>query len=137
MNRLRVVIDTNVLVSGVAYPNSVPGRILQAWQLGSVEVVLSRFILDEMARVLPRMPTARFAPYEARDLADTLALLAQIVEPANIHEPALRDTCDLPVLGTLLAAEAQYLITGDKDLLALASRYPIVTPAQFWARHGF
>lgn len=137
MNRLRVVIDTNVLVSGVAYPHSVPGRILQAWQLGSVEVALSRFILDEMARVLPRMPTAHFAPHEARDLADTLALLAQIVEPANIHEPALRDTCDLPVLGTLLAAEAQYLITGDKDLLALASRYPIVTPAQFWARHGF
>lgn len=49
MNRLRVVIDTNVLVSGVAYPHSVPGRILQAWQLGSVEVALSRFILDEMA----------------------------------------------------------------------------------------
>jgi predicted nucleic acid-binding protein len=41
------------------------------------------------------------------------------------------------VLGTLLASEAQYLITGDKDLLALADRYPIVTPAQFWARHGF
>lgn len=137
MNRLRVVIDTNVLVSGVAYPHSVPGRILQAWHLGSVEVFLSRFILDEVARVLPRMPTAGFAPHEARDLADTLALQAQIVEPTNLQEPALRDTCDLPVLGTLAAAEAQYLITGDKDLLALADRYPIVTPAQFWARHGF
>ena len=31
---------------------------------------------------------------------------------------------------------AEYLITGDKDLLALAGHYPIVTPAEFWARHG-
>jgi predicted nucleic acid-binding protein len=36
----------------------------------------------------------------------------------------------------LLAGGARYLITGDKDLLALAAHYPIVTPAAFWARHG-
>jgi len=40
------------------------------------------------------------------------------------------------VLATLRASGADYLITGDKDLLALADRYPIVTPAAFWARHG-
>jgi predicted nucleic acid-binding protein len=49
---------------------------------------------------------------------------------------ALRDQADQPVLQTLLAAKAQYLITGDKDLLASADRYPIVTPADFWTRHG-
>lgn len=47
---------------------------------------------------------------------------------------------DLPVLGTLLAAiqsgSVDYLITGDKDLLVLGDRYPIVSPADFWARHG-
>jgi predicted nucleic acid-binding protein len=45
-----------------------------------------------------------------------------------------------PVLGTLLAAlktsGANYLITGDKDLLAMAERYPIVAPAAFWATHA-
>ncbi len=40
------------------------------------------------------------------------------------------------VLGTLRAAQADYLITGDKDLLTLAERYPIVTPATFWECHG-
>jgi predicted nucleic acid-binding protein len=44
------------------------------------------------------------------------------------------------VLGALLAARngsgADYLITGDKDLLALAERYPIVTPARFWEMHA-
>jgi predicted nucleic acid-binding protein len=44
------------------------------------------------------------------------------------------------VLGTLIAAmhggQADVLITGDKDLLALRDRYPILTPAEFWAAHG-
>jgi predicted nucleic acid-binding protein len=48
----------------------------------------------------------------------------------------LRDAADQPVLGTLLASGAEYLITGDKDLLALAGKYPVVTPGEFWARHG-
>jgi len=52
----------------------------------------------------------------------------------------LRDAKDQPVLGTLLAAlkttGIDYLITGDKDLLALSARYPIVTPATFWATHA-
>jgi predicted nucleic acid-binding protein len=43
-----------------------------------------------------------------------------------------RDAKDLPVLGSFLAAEADYLITGDKDLLALKDRYAIVSPAEFW-----
>lgn len=64
-------------------------------------------------------------PYAALDM-----------QRADEHDAALRDTADQPVLATWKAAQAQYLITGDKDLLALCDRYPIITPAQFWARHG-
>src|ERR1035437_3820690 len=39
-------------------------------------------------------------------------------------------------LDETLVAQADYLITGDQDLLSLAERYPIVTPAVFWERHG-
>jgi uncharacterized protein len=59
-----------------------------------------------------------------------------VVEPSETPEVRLRDAADAPVLGTLLAGHADYLITGDKDLLVLADRYPIVTPADFWERHG-
>ena len=55
MAGLRVVLDTNVLVSGLAYPASIPGHILSAWRQGGIDLVLSRFILDEMVRVLPRL----------------------------------------------------------------------------------
>jgi putative PIN family toxin of toxin-antitoxin system len=136
MARLRVVLDTNILVSGLAYPESVPGRILCAWQQGALNVVLSRYILDEMVRVLPRLTRIKLSPMEIRDLADSFMFMAEIVEPGGKVEKALRDKADLPVLQTLQAAKADYLITGDKDLLALAGRYPIVTPADFWERHG-
>jgi putative PIN family toxin of toxin-antitoxin system len=136
MPGLRVVLDTNVLVSGLAYPGSVPGRIVAAWRQGGLDVVLSRYILDEMGRVLPRLARVRMTPAEIRDLADSFMFLADIVDPEGEQDANLRDPADQPVLLTLLAAQADYLVTGDKDLLALASQYPIVTPADFWGRHG-
>ena len=136
MAGLRVVVDTNVLVSGLAYPASIPGRILEAWRQGALEMALSRYILDEVARVLPRLKRVRMTKAEIRDLTDSLMFLAELVEPAGVKEPQLRDEADRAILGTLVAAQAEYLITGDKDLLALASRYAVVTPAQFWERHG-
>jgi predicted nucleic acid-binding protein len=62
--------------------------------------------------------------------------LADTVESALEKDEALRDPADQPVLGTLLASQADYLITGDKDSLALAAQHPILTPAAFWERHG-
>ena len=74
------------------------------------------------------------------DLVDILALQAEIIQPQSGIISELRDQHDLPILGTLLSAmqhhHARYLITGDKDLLALAEQHPILTPAQFWERHG-
>jgi putative PIN family toxin of toxin-antitoxin system len=131
-----VVLDTNILVSGLAYPESVPGRILRAWREGGLDVVLSRYILDEMVRVLPRLSRVKLSPAEIRDLADSFMFLADVVEPIAERDDSLRDESDQAVLATLLAAQADYLITGDKDLLALAARYPVVSPAVFWERHG-
>lgn len=136
MAGLRVVLDTNVLVSGLAYPVSIPGRIVGVWRQGGLEVVLSRYILDELARVLPRLTRISLSPGEIRDLVDSFVFLADVVEPDAEQDTGLRDVADQQVLGTLRASRADYLITGDKDLLALAGRYPIVTPAEFWERHG-
>ena len=141
MATLRVVLDTNVLLSGIAYPASVPGQILAAWRHGSLEVVLSDFILNELRRVLPKLTHRHgLSASEIEDLVDILALRAERVEPVAGSDPDLRDVNDQPVLGTLLAAlqlaQANYLIAGDKDLLTLAKRYPILNPAEFWAAHA-
>ncbi len=141
MVTLRGVLDTNVLLSGIAYPASVPGKILAAWRHGSVDVLLSSYVVEELRRVLPCLAHRhRLTLAEIDDLVDALSIQAEMIEPLSSVEPDLRDEGDQPVLGTLLAAQktsgADYLITGDKDLLALAERHPIVTPANFWATNA-
>jgi len=133
---LRVVLDTNVLVSAFAYPDGVPGKIVRAFLSGGLRVVLSRYILDETARVLPRFKQFEMSTAEIRDLLESLVFGVDLVEPASVNDGDLRDAADQPVLGTLLASGAAYLITGDKDPLALAGKYPVLTPSEFWARHG-
>lgn len=136
MPGLRVVLDTNVLVSGLAYPGSIPGCIIYIWRQGGLDVALSRYILDETTRVLPRLSRMDLNSTEIRDLVESLMFLADIVEPDDQQDTNLRDPADQQVLATFRAAQAEYLITGDKDLLELGEMYPIVTPATFWARHG-
>lgn len=141
MPALRAVLDTNVLLSGIAYPASAPGKLIAAWRHGALDVVLSPYILEELRRVLPKLAHRHgLGTEEIEDLIDALAIQAELVEPEIIDDPELADAKDQPVLGTLIAAlrlsQAETLITGDKALLALSDRYPIRTPAQFWAMHG-
>ena len=141
MTALRVVLDTNVLLSGIAYPAGVPGKIIAAWRHGSIDVLLSQYILEELRRVMPRLAHRHgLTLTEIDDLVDILSIQAEVIDPISCAEQDLRDVNDQPVLGTLLAAlkipGADYLITGDKDLLVLSERYPIVTPAKFWLAHA-
>ncbi len=141
MPTLRAVLDTNVLLSGIAYPGSVPGKLIGAWRHGALELVLSGYILEELRRVLPELAHRHsFGANEVEDLIDALAIQVEMVEPEAIDEPDLTDVNDLPVLGTLIAAvqgdPATLLITGDKALLALSDRYPIRTAVEFWEAHG-
>ena len=133
-----MVLDTNVLASGIVYRKSIPGRIVGAWHQGAVNAVLSRHIRAELARILPRFNhKLQWQPSDFEDYIDILSLQVELVEPEPLSGKAVRDPDDIPVLGTFLAAGADYLITGDRNLLALADRYPsIVTPADFWRKHG-
>ena len=137
MAQISIVLDTNVLLSGIAYPNSVPRKIIAVWRIGGIDAVLSHYILDELQRVLPKLNhRLGWSQRENQDFIDSLAFMADLVEPLPTNDPSLRDAADQPVLGTLLASIANYLVTGDKDLLALSVRYPIITPSDFWQLHG-
>ena len=73
------------------------------------------------------------------DFLELLALLplpGDVIGPADSLDNSPGDADDLPVPGTLLAAGADALVTGDKDLQVLASHYPILTPAEFCRRSG-
>jgi putative PIN family toxin of toxin-antitoxin system len=135
---MRVVIDTNVFVSGLMLPASVPGRILAAAITGGFELVLCEAIVKEISAAL-RYPQVRkriaLSDDELDRYAQALRFVADIVDPAGIVVQVADDRDDDVILATLIAAKADWLITGDAALLALANQYPILTPAEFAARH--
>ena len=134
---MKVVPDTNVLVSGLMLPDSVPGRIVAAWRGAQFEWAMSELLLDEIGRVLSYSKIQGRLRWGGDEIARFLLLLrfkAEIVDIENENARVPRDPGDDPVLATLLAAEADCLVSGDGDLLALRDRYPILTPAEFARR---
>lgn len=126
---MRVVLDTNVLVAASA-ANGVCRRLVEYCLLRE-EVILSEPILAELEEKL----TEKFSvpPAEATLRVRRLAEEVTLVEPEPLPVGICRDPDDDAILATALAAEADYLVTGDQDLLVL-ERYAsarIVTPRQF------
>ena len=132
---MRAVLDTNVVVSATLIRGGKEDRILRAWQREVFELVLSPQILDEMGRVLfyEKLRTARWmAEEEVEALVRSLAREAVLV-PGRILVKVSRDPGDDKFVEAAIEGQAQYVVTGDKDLLEL-KRYRavrIVTPAVF------
>jgi putative PIN family toxin of toxin-antitoxin system len=135
---MRVVIDTNVFVSGLMLPTSVPGRILAAGFAGGFEIVLCEAMLQEIGTAL-RYPKVRkriaLSDEELDRYVQALRFMADVVEPAGVAVSVPGDRGDDVILATLVVAKVDWLVTGDAALLALANRYPIANPAEFAARH--
>jgi putative PIN family toxin of toxin-antitoxin system len=134
---VKVVLDTNVLVSGLMLPDSVPGRIVAAWRGAQFELAISEPLLEEIGRVLSYPKIQGRLRWGQDDIARFLLLLrfkADIVDITGEKAGVPRDPGDDPVLATLLAADADCLVSGDTDLLALRDRFPIQTPAEFVRR---
>lgn len=134
---MKVVLDTNVLVSGLMFPGGVPGRIVEAWFDARFDVVSSREQLEEIARVLAYPKIRRVLGWDDRRIelfVEGLYLntVMMQLEPATFA--GLRDDSDLPILGALVSSAADVLVTGDQDLLVLRNKYPIETPAEFLRR---
>lgn len=136
MARLRVVLDTGVLLSGLAHPNSIPGKLVRVWRQGGLEIALSRPMLNEMRRILARLPQASLTEQDIADLVDGFLLLTDVVYPDGRDDSRPGNTAAQWALETLQDSASQYLVTNDGDLLALADRYPVVTLVAFWMRHG-
>ncbi|TXL73542.1 putative toxin-antitoxin system toxin component, PIN family [Vineibacter terrae] len=137
---MRVVLDTNVVVSGLMLPASRPGRILAAWEAGLFLLVTSDDLLAELADVLdqPKIRRrVRWSKDSIDDYVSTMRAFSHVVNARQYRRPIVRDINDDIVLATMVAGRADWLVTGDKDFLVLAEGYPILSPAAFWLRHGW
>lgn len=133
----RVVLDTNVLLSALAFRHGRVAWLRPAWQAGRFVPLASRDTVSELIRVLNY-------PKFHLDLAEQEALLADFlpyaetvpVDPRPEGLPALRDADDRPFLALARAADADALVSGDDDLLAVRDEVlplAILSPADFAA----
>jgi uncharacterized protein len=115
---VRYVFDTNVIVSALLFVNGKPAQAFQ-YALTNGEVLLSRDSLKELNEVLGRKKFDRYVTRERRkEFLETLVKLAVLVEIIE-SVAECRDSKDDKFLELALNGKAQYIISGDDDLLVL------------------
>ena len=129
---MRVVLDTNVLISALISSSGPPGQLLSAVKRGDMVLVTSDYQLDELRKVLARdRLRAYIKPEEAQDLIDNLGTVGTVISelPACELSP---DPADNPILATAIAGKVNLIVSGDKsDMLVLeyVENIRIVSPA--------
>ena len=119
---MRVVLDTNILVSALIAPAGNPAAIYNAWEDGKFTLLTCANQLDELRATLHKPRVAELVkPYKAGRLVNQLRRLAENTGPLPIVERS-PDPADDFLLAMSEAGQADYLVTGDKGgLLALES----------------
>jgi putative PIN family toxin of toxin-antitoxin system len=127
-----VLLDTNVLASGLATRGlctELFERILSEHQL-----LVSEPLLRELHRVLIRK--FHLPPTIATEYVDMLESEGEMGLVAELKGLEFEDPDDIPILASAVGAKADFLVTGDKAMLALGEidEIPILSPRQYWQR---
>ena len=120
----RVVLDTNVVLSALVFRTGAAGQVRQAWQRGLVLPLASTATVQELVRVLA-YPKFRLSPAEQDELLADYLPYAETVRIAQ-PPPTVPDCCDVldwPFMQLAVTGKAQVLVTGDRDLLAIAAEF--------------
>ena len=130
----RVVLDTNLLVSALIFGGTA-SRLRQLWQSNSFTPLASKATITELIRVLA-YPKLQLNQLEQEELlADYLPFCETIRIPRSPPTiPLCRDPFDTPFLVLASVGQADYLVSGDQDLLVLAGQFicPIITMENFF-----
>ncbi|PIY80853.1 MAG: putative toxin-antitoxin system toxin component, PIN family [Candidatus Pacebacteria bacterium CG_4_10_14_0_8_um_filter_42_14] len=134
----RVIIDTNVLISGLIIPKGSPFQVLRLWQAKKFELLVSSNLIAETSEVLRRPKILKKYNLSLELIEGFLQLIhlyGIIVFPTK-SKVEVRDDKDQDILDTAISGKADFLVTGDDDLLVLASdtkvgKLNILTPREF------
>jgi len=121
---LRVVLDTNVVLSALVFGGGLAGRLRVGWQQGVFVPLASTATAQELVRVLA-YPKFRLSKLEQDELLADYLPYTQTVRipqpPPSV--PDCRDLLDLPFMHLAVMGKAEVLVSGDRDLLALADEF--------------
>jgi putative PIN family toxin of toxin-antitoxin system len=132
---MRVVVDTNVLVSALILPRASVGPVLLRLRQGDYTILYNQSLLEELVDVLNRPRIRHKYGLTEEDIQALLGLIllrGEVVIPEQ-RITACRDPRDDKFLEVAVAGEADLIVSGDQDLLALHpfEAIPILSPAEF------
>jgi putative PIN family toxin of toxin-antitoxin system len=131
---MKIVLDTNIFISGLFLPKSNAGKILNLSINGKYELCLSEELIQEIGRVLRYQKIKKRLQLDEPEIESYCFLLrfyTSLFEIKHIKESVPKDKKDNHILATLIASNADYLITGDDDLLSLRDSYKIISLKDF------
>ena len=133
---MRVMLDTNILVSMIIFPNQIFLDMLETITKHH-NLVLSSYVLDELFDVVTRKFPKRKEAFK-KFLAAIPYEIFVTPQDMDLGLFEIRDTMDYPVLYSAIVAKADVLITGDKDILTVKhiNRPEILTARDFVAKLG-
>ena len=132
---MRAVLDPNVIISGLLSPTGNAAHLLKAWRDGEFELIVSGALLEELERALGYPKLRRHISEEAADrVVEWLRESATVVEDHDTPPPLRSVDPGDDYLVALAAARQAFLISGDRHLLDLADRIPVLDPARFRER---
>ena len=130
----RVVIDTNLVLSALVFAQGRLSSLRLAWQGTQCQPLVSSVTAAELMRVLAYPKFKRSTEDQQELLADYLPYCTTVQMPSKPPPtPDCRDKFDLPFLQLAVTGKADFLVSGDRDLLGLAGKFvcPIITADQF------
>lgn len=135
--KYRVVLDANVIVSGLITPQGFSGQLLKKFLSDEVfDVILSKAILEEISHCLfyPKVRKyIRLTDHEIYQCIAALEFLSDMTSGAIKIEAEIPDSDDKIYLAAAIEGQANYIVTGDSDLLGLDEfeEISIITPKTF------
>ena len=127
---MRVVLDTNILISALITRNTPPDKLYQAWLRGEIGLVISDAQVAEIYDVLSRPRLRRFLDADEADaIAENIATRALVITELPVVNVS-PDPKDNPVLASAIAGKAELVVSGDKKHmldLGEVEGIPIVT----------
>lgn len=131
MKRLRIVLDTNVIISAILF-GGIPRSILDMLISGKHDFFLSMPIIEEIREVLNR-PKFEFDNERILLLIEELHSLCIIVKPTRSINFIIDDPADNKILECAIEANAEIIVSGDSHLFSIGSYkgIKILSPRQF------
>lgn len=125
---MRVVLDTNVVLSALVFGGGWAGRLRMAWQNHEILPLVSTDTAQELIRVLAYPKFRLSLPDQQELLADYLPYSQTVNMPESMPPvPECRDPYDLMFMRLAVVGQASVLVSGDKDLLTLATAFKSMT----------